>query len=100
MTMDRPAKGKPYAVTVRHAVIALAREGRPIRCLSKEYGPTPRTIRQWLYEAGIRTSSRNTTKPPVTVPIVAQAEPDRAYHMRQFRMHIARAMAHLAEADL
>jgi transposase len=47
-----PRTHPPYAAEYRRRIVELARGGRSITALAREFEPTVETIRQWIKQAG------------------------------------------------
>ena len=47
-----PRTHQPYALEYRRRIIELARAGRSINQLAREFEPTVETIRKWIKQAG------------------------------------------------
>ncbi len=54
-----PKSKPPYPPDFRARVIDLARSGRTLRSLSREFGVTDTTIRSWLRQADLDTGRRS-----------------------------------------
>ena len=48
-----PRTHPPYAAEYRRRIVELARGGRSITALAREFEPTVETIRQWIKQAGL-----------------------------------------------
>ncbi len=48
-----PRTHQPYAPEYRRRIIELARAGRSVKELAREFEPTTETIRQWIKQAGL-----------------------------------------------
>jgi transposase len=48
-----PRTHPPYAGEYRRRIVELARAGRSITALAREFEPTVETIRQWVKQAGL-----------------------------------------------
>ena len=48
-----PRTHQPYAPEYRRRIIELARAGRSVNALAREFEPTAETIRQWIKQAGL-----------------------------------------------
>jgi transposase len=61
-----PRTHPPYAAEYRRRIVELARGGRSISALAREFEPTVETIRQWIKQAGLdeglRSDSLTTTE--------------------------------------
>ncbi len=53
-----PQTRPPYTPEFREQMVALARSGRSVRSLSKEFKVSEQTIRNWLKQAGLDAGSR------------------------------------------
>src|ERR1700675_4913656 len=49
----------PYAAEYRRRIVELARGGRSITALAREFEPTVETIRQWIKQAGLDEGLRS-----------------------------------------
>jgi transposase len=54
-----PRTHQPYAPEYRRRIIELARAGRSIKELAREFEPTAATIRQWIKQAGLDDGLRS-----------------------------------------
>ena len=54
-----PRTHPPYAAKYRRRIVELARGGRSITALAREFEPTLETIRQWLKQAGLDEGLRS-----------------------------------------
>ena len=54
-----PQTHKPYAPEYRRRILELARAGRSIKELAREFEPTAETIRQWIKQAGLDDGLRS-----------------------------------------
>jgi len=54
-----PTPKPPYPPEFRARIVELARAGRTLRSLSKEFGVTDTTIRSWLRQADLDTGRRS-----------------------------------------
>jgi transposase len=54
-----PRTHQPYAPEYRRRIIELARAGRSINELAREFEPTVETMRQWIKQAGLDEGLRN-----------------------------------------
>lgn len=54
MPRTRPA----YPSVFREQLVALSRTGRSVRSLSKEFGPSEQTIRNWVEQADLDSGAR------------------------------------------
>jgi len=54
-----PRTHQPYAPEFRRRIIELARSGRSIKALAREFEPAAETIRQWIKQAGLDDGLRN-----------------------------------------
>jgi transposase len=54
-----PRTHQPYAPEYRRRIIELARAGRSINELTREFEPTAETIRQWVKQAGLDDGLRS-----------------------------------------
>ena len=54
-----PRTHQPYAPEYRRRIIELARAGRSIKELAREFEPTAETIRQWIKQAGLDDGLRS-----------------------------------------
>ena len=54
-----PRTHPPYAPEYRRRIIELARGGRGITALAREFEPTVETIRQWIKQAGLDEGLRS-----------------------------------------
>jgi transposase len=48
-----PRTHPPYAAEYRHRIIELARAGRSIDALAREFEPSANAIRQWVKQAAL-----------------------------------------------
>jgi transposase len=55
MPRTRPA----YPAEFRQQIVALARSGRPVSELAKEFEPSEQTIRTWLKQTGLDEGTRS-----------------------------------------
>jgi transposase len=54
-----PRTHPPYAAEYRRRIVELARGGRSITTLAREFEPTVETIRQWIKQAGLDEGLRS-----------------------------------------
>jgi transposase len=54
-----PRSHPPYAAEYRRRIVELARGGRSITALAREFEPTVETIRQWIKQAGLDEGLRS-----------------------------------------
>ena len=54
-----PRTHPPYAAEYRRRIVELARCGRGITALAREFEPTVETIRQWIKQAGLDEGLRS-----------------------------------------
>jgi transposase len=54
-----PRTHPPYAAEYRRRIVELARGGRGITALAREFEPTVETIRQWVKQAGLDEGLRS-----------------------------------------
>jgi transposase len=54
-----PRTHPPYAAEYRRRIVELARGGRRITALAREFEPTVETIRQWIKQAGLDEGLRS-----------------------------------------
>jgi transposase len=54
-----PRTHPPYAAEYRRRIVELARGGRSITALAREFEPTGETIRQWVKQAGLDEGLRS-----------------------------------------
>jgi transposase len=54
-----PRTHQPYAPEYRRRIIELARAGRSVNELAREFEPTAETIRQWIKQAGLDDGLRS-----------------------------------------
>src|SRR5713101_1444721 len=54
-----PRTHPPYAAEYRRRIVGLARGGRSITALAREFEPTVETIRQWIKQAGLDEGLRS-----------------------------------------
>jgi transposase len=54
-----PRTHSPYAAEYRRRIVELARGGRSITALAREFEPTVETIRQWIKQAGLDEGLRS-----------------------------------------
>ena len=54
-----PRTHPPYAAEYRRRIVELARGGRSITTLAREFEPTVETIRQWVKQAGLAEGLRS-----------------------------------------
>jgi len=54
-----PRTHPPYAAEYRGRIVELARGGRSITALAREFEPTVETIRQWVKQAGLDEGLRS-----------------------------------------
>ena len=54
-----PRTHPPYAAEYRRRIVELARGGRSITALAREFEPTVETIRQWIEQAGLDEGLRS-----------------------------------------
>ena len=54
-----PLTHQPYAPEYRRRIVELARAGRSIKELAREFEPTAETIRQWIKQAGLDDGLRS-----------------------------------------
>jgi transposase len=54
-----PRTHPPYAAEYRRRIVELARGGRSITALAREFEPTVETIRQWVKQAGLDEGLRS-----------------------------------------
>ena len=54
-----PRTHPPYAAEYRRRIVELARGGRSITALAREFEPTVETIRQWVKQAGLGEGLRS-----------------------------------------
>ena len=54
-----PRTQPPYAAEYRRRIVELARGGRSITALAREFEPTVETIRQWIKQAGLDEGLRS-----------------------------------------
>lgn len=54
-----PRTHQPYAPEYRRRIIELARAGRSVNELTREFEPTAETIRQWVKQAGLDDGLRS-----------------------------------------
>ena len=54
-----PRTHQPYAPEFRRRIVELARSGRSIKALAREFEPATETIRQWIKQAGLDDGLRN-----------------------------------------
>ena len=54
-----PRTHPPYALEYRRRIVELARGGRSITALAREFEPTVETIRQWVKQAGLDEGLRS-----------------------------------------
>ena len=54
-----PRTHQPYAPEYRRCIIDLARAGRSINQLAREFEPTVETIRKWIKQAGLGEGLRS-----------------------------------------
>lgn len=54
-----PRTHPPYAPEYRRRIVELARGGRSITALAREFEPTVETIRQWVKQAGLDEGLRS-----------------------------------------
>jgi transposase len=54
-----PRTHQPYAPQYRRRIIELARAGRSVNELAREFEPTAETIRQWIKQAGLDDGLRS-----------------------------------------
>jgi len=54
-----PRTHPPYAAEYRRRIVELARGGRTITALAREFEPTVETIRQWIKQAGLDEGLRS-----------------------------------------
>jgi transposase len=54
-----PRTHPPYAAEYRRRIVELARGGRSITALAREFEPTVETIRQWLKQTGLDEGLRS-----------------------------------------
>jgi transposase len=54
-----PRTHAPYAAEYRRRLVELARAGRPIQQLAREFEPTANAIRKWVKQAGLDEGLRS-----------------------------------------
>jgi transposase len=54
-----PSTHQPYPPEYRRRIVELARAGRSIRELAREFEPSAETIRQWVKQAGLDEGLRS-----------------------------------------
>jgi transposase len=54
-----PRTHPPYAAEYRRRIVELARGGRSITALAREFEPTVETIRQWVKQVGLDEGLRS-----------------------------------------
>jgi transposase len=54
-----PSTHQPYPPEYRRRIVELARAGRRIRELAREFEPSAETIRQWVKQAGLDEGLRS-----------------------------------------
>src|SRR6202047_3328107 len=54
-----PRTHPPYAAEYRRRIVELARGGRSITALAREFDPTVETMRQWVKQAGLDEGPRS-----------------------------------------
>jgi transposase len=54
-----PKTHSPYAAEYRRRLIELARSGRPLTALAREFEPSVETIRQWVRQAALDAGERS-----------------------------------------
>ena len=54
-----PRTHPPYAEEYRRRIVELARAGRSITALAREFEPTVETMRQWVKQAGLDEGPRS-----------------------------------------
>jgi len=54
-----PRTHPPYAAEYRRRIVELARSGRSITTLAREFEPTVETISQWIKQAGLDEGLRS-----------------------------------------
>ena len=75
MQKTRPA----YAAEFRNQIIKLARAGRSVEDLAREFEPSGHTIRKWLRDAGIYDAGGGSVRPQ-TVSSFARPFVERTLH--------------------
>lgn len=54
-----PRTRRPYPEEFREQIVALARAGRSVPELAREFEPSEQTIRNWIFQADVDDGTRN-----------------------------------------
>ena len=87
-----PRTRNPYPTEFREQLVALARAGRSVESLAREYEPCAATIHDWVKQAGTNDGARDDR--------LTSTEMEELRQLRQERDILSKAAAWFAQNDV
>ncbi len=94
-----PRTRNPYPTEFREQLIALARAGRSVESLAREYEPCAATIHEWLKQAGADDGNRDDRLTTAELEELRQLRKE-VRQLRQERDILSKAAAWFAQNDV
>ena len=94
-----PRTRNPYPTEFREQLVALARAGRSVESLAREYEPCAATIHDWVKQAGADDGERNDRLTSADMEELRQLRKE-VRQLRQERDILSKAAAWFAQNDV
>ena len=94
-----PRTRNPYPTEFREQLVALARAGRSVESLAREYEPCAATIRDWVRQAGADDCERDNRLTSTEIEELRQLRKE-VRQLRQERDILSKAAAWFAQNDV
>ena len=94
-----PRTRNPYPTEFREQLVALARAGRSVESLAREYEPCAATIHDWVKQAGANDGERDDRLTSAELVELRQLRRE-AKQLRQERDILSKAAAWFAQNDV
>ena len=94
-----PRTRNPYPAEFREQLVALARAGRSVESLAREYEPCAATIHDWVKQAGVVSGERDDRLTSADMEELRQLRKE-VRQLRQERDILSKAAAWFAQNDV
>lgn len=94
-----PRTRNPYPAEFREQMVALARSGRSVESLAREYEPCAATIHEWVKQAGAEDGDRDDRLTSAELEELRQLRRE-VKQLRQERDILSKAAAWFAQNDV
>ena len=94
-----PRTRNPYPAEFREQLVALARAGRSVESLAREYEPCAATIHDWVKQAGVDSGERDDRLTRAEMEELRQLRRE-VRQLRQERDILSKAAAWFAQNDV